>query len=92
VAKIKLFANLREAANGQRIVEYSFPQAVSTAELLQRLVDDYGEKARRLVFCPSGGISPSIVVMRNGEMLRDRDEKAIAPDDEVAILLPVAGG
>jgi len=92
MVSIKLFANLREAANGQRIVEYDVPQPVSTAELLQRLVDDYGEKAQRLLFSPDGGIWQSIVVMRNGEMLRDRDEKAIAPGDQVAILLPVAGG
>ncbi len=92
MVKVKLFANLREAANGQRIVEYDFPQPVSTAELLQRLIGDYGEKAQQLLLSPNGGIWQSIVVMRNGEMLRDRDEKAIAPDDEVAILLPVAGG
>jgi molybdopterin converting factor small subunit len=92
MVKVKLFANLREAANGQRVVEYDFAESVSPAELLQRLVDDYGDKARRLLFTPDGGVWQSIVVMRNGEMLRDRDEKTISPNDEVAILLPVAGG
>ena len=92
MVKVKLFANLREAANGQRVVEYDLAETVSTTELLQRFVTDFGEKAQKLLFSPSGGVWPSIVVMRNGEMLRDRDEKAIGPNDEVAILLPVAGG
>ena len=92
MVKVKLFANLREAANGQRIVECEVDGTVSTTELLQKLVDDYGEKAQKLLFSPEGAVWPSIVIMHNGVMLRDRDEKAITSGDEVAVLLPVAGG
>jgi len=92
MVKVKLFANLREAANGQRLVECAVEGPVSTTELLQGLVDRYGEKARKLLFDKDGGVWQSIVIMRNGEMVRDREAKAIAPGDEVAVLLPVAGG
>ncbi len=90
--KVKLFANLRDAADGKREVECDVDGAVSTTELLQKLVDEYGETARKLLFSPDGGIWPSIVVMHNGNMLRDRDDTAINAGDEVAVLLPVAGG
>ncbi|MBM3501719.1 MAG: MoaD/ThiS family protein, partial [Armatimonadetes bacterium] len=50
------------------------------------------EKAQRLLFDKQGGVWQSIVIMRNGEMVRDRDAKVITPGDEVAVLLPVAGG
>ncbi len=92
MVQVKLFANLREAANGQRQVECDVDGPVSTTELLQKFVDDYGEKAQKLLFSPDGGVWPSIVVMHNGSMLRDRDEKTINSGDEIAVLLPVAGG
>jgi molybdopterin converting factor small subunit len=92
MVKVKLFANLREAANGQRLVECTVDGPVSTRELLRKLADQYGEKAERVLFASEGGVSPSLVIMRNGEMLRDRDAKVIGPGDEIAVLLPVAGG
>ncbi len=92
MVKVKLFANLREVAGGKRIVECDLPGPVSTTELMQRLSDEYGEKARDLLFSDDGTVRESILVMRNGQMVRDRDEKAISSGDEVAVLLPVAGG
>lgn len=92
MVKVKLFANLREAANGQRVVECAVEEPVSATELLGKLADQYGEKARKLLFDKDGSVWQSIVIMRNGEMVRDREAKAIGPGDEVAILLPVAGG
>jgi len=92
MVKVKLFANLREAAGGRRTVECEFGGQVSSAELMQRLVEDFGENARRLLLTEDGTVRENILVMRNGEMVRDRDEKAISPGDEVAVLLPVAGG
>jgi molybdopterin converting factor small subunit len=92
MVKVKLFANLREAANGQRVVECVVDSPVSTTELLGKLVDAYGEKARQSLFDKEGGVWQSIVIMRNGEMVRDRDAQVIGPGDEIAILLPVAGG
>lgn len=92
MVRVKLFANLREAAGGRRIVECDLPGPVSTTELMQRLSDEYGEKARNLLFGQDGAVRENILVMRNGQMVRDRDEKAISPGDEVAVLLPVAGG
>jgi len=92
MVKVKLFANLREAANGQRVVDCAVDQPVSTTELLRTLADRYGEKAQKLLFDPQGGVSQSLVIMCNGQMVRDREAKAISPGDEVAVLLPVAGG
>ena len=92
MVKVKLLANLRDAAGGKRVIECDLSGPVSTAELLQRLSEDYGAKARELLFGQDGSVQENILVMRNGQMVRDRDEKAICPGDEVAILLPVAGG
>jgi MoaD family protein len=92
MVRIKLFANLREAAGGKRVVECDLRGPVSTTELMQRLSDDYGEKTRDLLFSQDGTVRENILVMRNGQMVRDRDDKAISPGDEVAVLLPVAGG
>jgi len=92
MVRVKLFANLREAANGQRLVECPLDGPVSSVELLGTLAAQYGEKAQRLLFDKQGGVWQSIVIMRNGEMVRDRDAKVITPGDEVAVLLPVAGG
>jgi len=92
MVKVKLFANLREVANGQRVVECAVEEPVSSSELLRKLAGQYGEKAEKLLFDRDGGVWQSIVIMRNGEMVRDREAKAIAPGDEVAVLLPVAGG
>ena len=89
---VKLFANLREAAGGKRQVDCDIDGPASTAELLQHLVDAHGEQAQKLLFNPEGSVWPAIVIMHNGNMLRDRDEKAISSGDEVAVLLPVAGG
>ena len=90
--KVKLFANLREAAGGRRIVECEFGGRVSATELMRRLVEDFGGKARKLLLTENGTVRENILVMRNGQMVRDRDEKTISPGDEVAVLLPVAGG
>lgn len=92
MVKVKLFANLREAANGQRVVEFAVEEPVSATELLRKLADQYGEKAEKLLFDKDGSVWQSIVIMRNGEMVRDRQARAINPGDEVAVLLPVAGG
>ncbi|MBM3501789.1 MAG: MoaD/ThiS family protein, partial [Armatimonadetes bacterium] len=88
MVRVKLFANLREAANGQRLVECPLDGPVSSVELLGTLAAQYGEKAQRLLFDKQGGVWQSIVIMRNGEMVRDRDAKVITPGDEVAVLLP----
>ena len=53
MVKVKLFANLREAANGQRVVEYELGECVSATELLHGLVEKYGDKARKRLLSPS---------------------------------------
>lgn len=92
MVKVKLFASLRDAANGQRVVALHLDAPVSANDLLRRLVEDYGERARALLFTPDGAAGSSVVVMRNGETLHDREQKVITSGDEVAVLLPVAGG
>ncbi|MGQ9730709.1 MAG: MoaD/ThiS family protein [Candidatus Zipacnadales bacterium] len=92
MVKVKLFANLREATHGQRLVECVVTDPLSATELLQQLVDRYGEPAQKLFFTADGVVRDSLVIMCNGRLIRDRDEKLIAPDDEVAILMPIAGG
>ncbi len=92
MVKVKLFATLREAANGQRLVECAVDGPVSTTELLRKLAQTYGQRAQLLLLDGEGDVRESIVVMHNGEMVRDRDAQVIAAGDEVAILLPDAGG
>ncbi len=92
MVRVKLFANLRDAANGQRVVELQVDRPISAIDLFERLVDDYGEKARALLLSPSGAARPSVIVMRNGETLHGREQKVITSGDEIAVLLPVGGG
>lgn len=79
MARVRLFAVLREIAGGESFVD---AEGVSVEGVVQSLCDRYGERFTLVVQRSS--------VIVNGE--RASLDLALTGDEEVAILPPVSGG
>lgn len=88
--RIRLFSFLRAAAG----VPETPGQAGTVRELLDQLVQQFGEPLRRQLFTPGGELRPDISILVNGRniVFLDGLDTALAPGDEIALLPPAAGG
>ena len=90
MVKLRLFASLRELA-GAKIVEVEADD-LPIPQVLRRLSDRLGEEARQILFDAEGDLWPSVILLVNGESPQQGTETRVASGDEVAVLLPTAGG
>lgn len=86
MARVKLFANFREAA-GVREVEV---EASSVGELLEKLVEQFPKLGE--LFYEKGELRDYVNIMVNGKNVRGDLSYPVNEEDEVAIFPPVSGG
>ena len=86
MARVKLFANFREAA-GVREVEV---EASSVGELLEKLVKQFPKLEE--LFYEKGELRDYVNIMVNGKNVRGDLSYPLNEEDEVAIFPPVSGG
>jgi len=86
MARVKLFANFREAA-GVKEVEI---EASSVRELLEKLAKRFPKLES--LFYEKGRVKDYVNIMVNGKNVRRELNYPLKDDDEVAIFPPVSGG
>ncbi len=90
--KLHYFAHLRDCT-GVSDANYTAP-APTLRVLLNDLCRQYGTPFRKWLLTPEGELSDIAIVLVNGQDVRHsgRLDTPLAPDDEVFIFPPVAGG
>jgi len=89
--RVSLSGKLRRLAGvGELALEV--PAPISAEEFLQLLARDRGHAWRQVLLGEGEAPRESIVVLRNGRPITDRAAPALEDGDQVAVLLPVAGG
>lgn len=88
--KLKLFSSLRELA-GAKEVEIE-GNGMSIKQALEKLASKLGEQAKPMLFDGSGDVSPSVLLLVNGDAAGDGPATKVKSGDVIAILLPTAGG
>ena len=88
MVKLRLFAALRELA-GSKEVEV---EGGSINEALERFAEQFGERARGILFDKQGSVQPSVLLLVNGEPADQGAQTRVKAGDTVAVLLPTAGG
>ena len=90
MVKLRLFSALREIAGSKEVdVEV---EDISIKGALEKFVEKYGEKARRILFNKDGELGPSVLLLVNGETAPDGGETRVSSGDTIQVLLPTAGG
>jgi MoaD family protein len=88
--KLKLYSNLRDIAGSDEVnIDLSVP--VTLADFLRKISDDYGERMRKFLMNDKNEIEGSILLFINGERISNL-ENNVSNEDELTILLPLAGG
>lgn len=86
---IKLAPLFREIVQKSK-VELESEGINTVKELLDKLIEEYGDKLRREIFRSNGKIAPHIAILINGQT--SGSDTKIRDSDEVWIIAPVAGG
>lgn len=92
VTVVRLYGSLRELV-AERDIEVTLADGAIVRDILNRLGELRPVLADRLLD-KDGNIPPSVNVFVNGRDIRDLSglDTSVAPDDEVTILPPAAGG
>lgn len=61
-------------------------------ESLARFAEDYGDAVRPFIFDEQGNQRLSLILLLNGEPVRESDQVRVSAGDEIGVLLPLAGG
>jgi molybdopterin synthase sulfur carrier subunit len=90
--RVRFFAMLRDDVGGPS-VEVVLEPGRTVRDLFHRLVERYPALGRRL-FDDRGGLSPHLFVFVDGRsiLLGEGLDTPLAPDAEVSIFPPIAGG
>ncbi len=88
---VRYLAQVRAAA-GRATEQVTLSDASSLVELLRNLAERHGTALRNLLFDPSGGLQPTILVFVGDEQVSGNDAVALKDGDTVTILSPMAGG
>ncbi len=87
---LRLFGPLRDAV-GQP--EISLPCAGATVrDVLVRFAEERGDAVRPFIFDGQGNQWRSLILLLNGEPVRDSQSTRVKQGDVISLLLPLAGG
>lgn len=90
MVKLKLFSGLRDLVGAKEVEIEADGMVVRDA--LRCLADQYGDKARQILFDQQGELWPSILLLINGEAAEHGPDTKIKDGDVISVLLPTAGG
>ncbi len=91
--KVKALADLWEAVGKKRELLVELKDGATVLDLVNKLVEQYGEPLRKILVGEKGGLSDSIVVLVNRtEIGKGAEETVLKDGDEVTFMPPVAGG
>lgn len=90
VVTVRLFGPLRAAVGRSEVQVRGGGR--SLRETLARFAEDHGDAVRRFIFDEQGSQRLSVILLLNGEPVRESDQVRVNPGDEVGVLLPLAGG
>lgn len=86
------YHNMLRHAAGVRDETVALP-AASLLTALKYLVDRHGPRLGTMLFSPEGGISPHLVIFRNGQLAtHDQYHIPLADGDELMLFPVVSGG
>jgi MoaD family protein len=88
---IKYFGQLRQIA-GVEIEERELDDGGSLQDLISERAKSFGEDFAAIVVDESGAPRPSLMVLRNGDVVDKAKPVALADGDEVSLLPAIAGG
>lgn len=87
---VRLFGPLR-AAVGRSEVEVR-GAGRSLGDTLARFTEEHGDAVRAFIFDEQGNQRLSVILLLNGEPVREIDQVRVKAGDEIGVLLPLAGG
>ncbi|MEW6696346.1 MAG: MoaD/ThiS family protein [Bacillota bacterium] len=91
--KVQLFCGMRLVANAS-IVEMDIPENATVAELLEQLINRYGEPMSKEIKDPISGEYASTIILVNGSILSFEQgmSTVLSEGDTVAFLEVITGG
>jgi molybdopterin synthase sulfur carrier subunit len=90
--KVRFYATLREVV-GARSVDVDVPPGMPVSAVLERLFDQHPTLEPKILDA-GGGLRRAVNIFVNGRSVRFLQglDTELAPDDDLAIFPPVAGG
>lgn len=91
--EVKYYAMLRDST-GKKSERILLPDDASFQDLLERIMENYGEEFRRHIFDEQGEYRSFLTYLINGISIHNLNgfETLLKDGDKVAILPPVGGG
>jgi molybdopterin converting factor small subunit len=87
---LRLFGPLRTAVGSSHLKLRC--AGTTLTEALTRFAQRHTDAARQFIFDERGNRRPSMILLVNGDTVADTDAVRLQEGDEIAILLPLAGG
>ncbi len=87
---VKYFANFRDITHKKR----EELKASNAAELLDILIEKYGDEFKNFVFNEQGELKPGVIFLVNGKNILHLKglQTELKDDDEISLFPPAAGG
>ena len=89
--KVEFLAQARHAAGGDDLTLELEPSTTLKTALL-RVGADLDDAARHGLFCETGQIRSSVLVLVNGQIVPMGDGRELIDGDTVTLLTPIGGG
>ena len=91
--KVKTLADIWEAVGKKRELVVELEEGATILDLVNKLVERYGESLKKILMNEEGGLSSSIIVLINRtEVKKEVEGTVLKNGDEVTFMPPVAGG
>ena len=90
--KVNFYENFRHIA-GKDSEIFTCAADTTLEDFVARLLPEkYGNQFRKLLFDEKDNIHRALLILVNGEVVKDTSSFKLSDNDEITILLPVAGG
>ena len=89
--KVEFLAQARPAL-GDDILTLVLDPSTTLSAALQGVGGQLDETVRHALFCESGRIRPSVLVLVNGQLVPNCDSRLLTDGDTVSLLTPIGGG
>ncbi|NOZ20977.1 MAG: MoaD/ThiS family protein [Planctomycetes bacterium] len=87
----RYFALVRKGAGTER-EQVELPDGADARGALATLAQERGGDFQRQILDDSGTVRSNLIVLVNGQTVRQDEQRTLADGDEVSVFSPVAGG